>query len=416
MLTFHGMTVFIQEGRFRQLLVKTCIALLLGWHVYALLLPFIVFGLVGEIIKLRPAVSPSPARVWLVRQLYRARAYLSLFRSRYLTLGVVALLFGLAVLSFNFANEYIALDGEKGLTELPSVHSMLYRAGQKEWFNTAYADQLAWQPFLKEQFYRIAGMSVPYSLPVVGDELHRAASARFGLYVAIVGMIVFCACLAGLMFVRPKILWATLVLSGFCWALPLRHSVAFHVFEAMFYIGIPLVFFSLILLYIRRLSSDRLVAVLSVAALLVFAIASFQMSRIGHNTAIAWWKDSSKTSYAEAAEYQRTMVADFEVIRRITIGKTVFVPQEPLDAGFSGARQSTAYYLSGSVILFEHQADQRHLADFILLRERFDGPALLTPENRLAFLYDQELYQEPTNRIIEKSGKPPTTSPTNKPP
>lgn len=46
MLTFHGMVLFLQEGRFQQLLVKTCVALLLGWHVFALLLPFIVFGLV----------------------------------------------------------------------------------------------------------------------------------------------------------------------------------------------------------------------------------------------------------------------------------------------------------------------------------------------------------------------------------
>ena len=48
MLTFHGMVLFLQEGRVRQLLVKTCVALLLGWHVFALLLPFIVFGLVRE--------------------------------------------------------------------------------------------------------------------------------------------------------------------------------------------------------------------------------------------------------------------------------------------------------------------------------------------------------------------------------
>ena len=33
MLTFHGMVVFVQEDRFRQLLGKVCAALLLGWHV-----------------------------------------------------------------------------------------------------------------------------------------------------------------------------------------------------------------------------------------------------------------------------------------------------------------------------------------------------------------------------------------------
>ena len=45
MLVFHGMAVYATEGRFGQLLGKTCVALLLGWHVYALLLPYVVLGL-----------------------------------------------------------------------------------------------------------------------------------------------------------------------------------------------------------------------------------------------------------------------------------------------------------------------------------------------------------------------------------
>ena len=53
MLTFHGMVIFVQEGRFRQLLVKTCIALLLGWHVLALLLPFVILGLASDLIRAR---------------------------------------------------------------------------------------------------------------------------------------------------------------------------------------------------------------------------------------------------------------------------------------------------------------------------------------------------------------------------
>ena len=52
MLTFHGMVVFAQDGRFRQLLVKTCAALLLGWQVLALLLPIVILGLF------------TPPRIW----------------------------------------------------------------------------------------------------------------------------------------------------------------------------------------------------------------------------------------------------------------------------------------------------------------------------------------------------------------
>ena len=45
LLTFHGVVVFLQDGRFRQLLVKACAALLLGWHVLALVAAFVVLGL-----------------------------------------------------------------------------------------------------------------------------------------------------------------------------------------------------------------------------------------------------------------------------------------------------------------------------------------------------------------------------------
>ena len=66
MLAFHGMVVFVQDGRFRQLLIKACAALLVGWHVYALLLAFIVFGLAREIGALtrRRSDSANSPPVW----------------------------------------------------------------------------------------------------------------------------------------------------------------------------------------------------------------------------------------------------------------------------------------------------------------------------------------------------------------
>ena len=68
MVTFHGMIIFVQEGRFRQLLVKTCIALLIGWHVLALLLPFVIIGLASDLLRARSAAAtftpppPPPPR------------------------------------------------------------------------------------------------------------------------------------------------------------------------------------------------------------------------------------------------------------------------------------------------------------------------------------------------------------------
>ena len=53
MLAFHGMVLFAQEGRFRQLLVKTAGALLLGWHVVGLVAAFVPLALGRELVPSR---------------------------------------------------------------------------------------------------------------------------------------------------------------------------------------------------------------------------------------------------------------------------------------------------------------------------------------------------------------------------
>ena len=74
--------------------------------------------------------------------------------------------------------------------------------------------------------------------------------------------------------------------------------------RVLFYIGIPLTCFSLVLSYIHRLSSNRLLVGLAVAALIIFILSSFQMGRIGRGP--------------EAAAFHERLIADFESIRRMT--------------------------------------------------------------------------------------------------
>ena len=45
MLVFHGMAAFAQEGRRRQLLAKTAVALSLGWHAAGLIVAFVLLAL-----------------------------------------------------------------------------------------------------------------------------------------------------------------------------------------------------------------------------------------------------------------------------------------------------------------------------------------------------------------------------------
>ena len=367
MLTFHALVVFVQEGRFRQLVVKTCAALLLGWHVYALLLPFIVFGLAGEWFRGR-------GRPWTTR-------LAGLAGSRHLALGVVALAFGLSVLAFNIAREYAAVassaaffaqDREPTLANLPSFQSMSYRLGWDPGFNERHAGHLAWPSFLGHQFRRAGRVSLPYRLRPEDREADWPAWIAWGIIVSGV-------CAVGLVFARHRILLATLAAAGFCWGVLMRHSTAFHEFEGMFLVGLPLVFFSLALLQVRRVS-ERLVGGCAVAALLVFVLSSLQMNR----------------GPDENASVYRAMLSDFDVIRGIaTAGAVVFVPSTHRNSDrFSGAERSLNYFLSGRIIVTRLAGGRRRdRVDFVLTRKRTpDGTGLLTPDNREVFLHDRAAF------------------------
>ena len=332
----------------------------------------------------------------------------SLLRSRYLALGVVALLFGTAVLSFNFANEYVALKGETGLTELPSVQSMLKRIGRIEDTNVRRAERIAkrvaWPSFLKWQFYRIGGMSLPYSFTGrVTESIDLARGFPLALQEGrgvLIGILVSGTCLVGLAFVRHPILCATLVLSGFCWGLPMRHATAFHDFESLFYIGLPLVLFSLVLLAIHRLSGRRLVPGLSVGAMLVFVLSTFEMASSSYTT--------------DVIELQKEEMAELNVIRKMTDGKVVFVdvplftllrfPGDPMSK--ADVKRYYRFFLAGRTILF--RPEQRRFADFFI-GYRLPGEGSLTPDNRWVFLYDvydENVYERHIDQTIEETGDP----------
>ena len=398
MLVFHGMAVFEQEGRFAQLPIKACIALLLDWHVYALLLPFIVFGLIRELIKTRSAASTPPPPLCQLE-----RATLSLLRSRYLTLGVVALIFGASVLTFNFTNEYLALNREIPLTELPSFRSMMNRTGIEPVF-LEREEHLDWPAFPERQFYRIGAMSIPFVLfPSYVSEpmtlfnfIDFNAESPPRLFV-ILGIAVSAASLIGLLLVRRHtILLATLALSGFCWALPMRHSVAApnHNFEAVFYIGVTLTLFSLVLLLLRKLSGERLVAALSVAALLIFILSALRMTQL-NNT-------------AQMPKLHKAVAADFESIRNMTQDGDAIFMRKKLATRVGNRIWVFGYYLTeyltGKIRLSEEEIVQAARArDFIITNERLDGFASLTPKNRLLFLYKWDDFHSHVDRSIEES-------------
>ena len=161
-------------------------------------------------------------------------------------------------LSFNFTNEYFALEGEAALTSyrLSSLCCGALGLALPEYY-TVVSSRLDWLPYLQGQFSRIGVASIPFFLPGYVNVFEVGyGEASNGLLSVFVGTGMLGASLIGLIVCRYKILVATLISAGIVWALTVRHSGYVHDFEALFYIGIPLTCFSLVLLCIRRLAND----------------------------------------------------------------------------------------------------------------------------------------------------------------
>ena len=394
LLVFHGMVIFEQEGRLRQLLLKTCAALLLGWHVYALLLPFIAFGLARELVKARSSGSASTNAARSIRL-----AALSLTRSRYLTLGVAALLFGISILTFNFTNEYFALNRETSPTELYSfrsmIRSMTYQgvgSDFKELQNPADpAVYLTWTSFPERQLHRVGAMALPYAFSPSFVDRDLNLLLPFVIY----GTAAFGACMIGLLFVRRhRILLAALALSGFCWTLPMRYNTAWpwHDFEALLYVGIALTLFSLLLSLCRRMAGERLVAVLSIAALLIFVASALRMSQL-------------TASDQQADEIHKTTISDFEAIRSIT-NRGNLVQTDAIPRAYKRIKTFN-YYLSGRIQMSANRPTPPDRApDFVVTDMRLDGLSTLTPQNQMIFLYEWDDYHRRIDEIIAQTDAP----------
>ena len=368
LLVLHGIAVFATDGRFRQLLAKTCVALLLGWHVYALLLPFVLLGLAAA---------------------FRRRDREGV--RRHLTLGAVALAFGTMVLAANFTREYLALGGEMALAELPSVESMLLRTGFAEAVrpdrpgaagpppNSELRTSKDWPAVAARQLKRVA-WSIPYAVGYfVGDGRPDSGMANKGALIVALGVVFSVLVVVAILVLflspntRHRLPLAALALSGPCWAFGMPNQ-SYHPFEGMFDIGIFLAFFALALPRLDRLRGGRAgCSVLAgVAAVPTFALSSFLMARV---TALD----------PELVAYEKALAADADSIRELADGKTILISSVIDACRTEWVRANWKQYFQGYVIV---KLSNRHAADFVV-SEPIEGARTLTPGNRRVFLYDR---------------------------
>ncbi len=378
MLVFHGVVLFEVEGgkrRFWELAARVCVALLLGWHVYGLLLPYLAFVAVREAVGAWHTGAGGAASA--ARRL--AAAVAGVLRGRAVMLAALALLFGAGMLGYNLAREHAALDGRRTLAELPSARSMLLRTGLGE---TKYADaeDRQWPAFPRWQFHRVGAVSVPFALSGDADLDEFAWRDSEAPMLFWIGVIATVGTLAGFAVFRgPKGPLAALALTGFVWALLVPHNVAWvsHQYETMFHVGVPLCLFAALLFLVRRLWRPA-PAICAALAVVVF---------VASNIALGLRQRDAGEAHA-----QRAQTAEFESAAKTIGGGSVWVHAHTQALNrFVNQRHFVNFYMAGNFLhigrldLFDDKTIGA--LDFVLAFERYDIPALLTPEHRLVFLY-----------------------------
>ena len=377
-LIFHGMTIFVQEGRFRQLLIKTFIALFFGWHSYAILLPFIIFGVIRDFRQRKSIDTKSNGTRW-VYSLSRVVA------NRFLILAMIAFLWGAILLSFNLVNEYLALDGERAWRDLPTVQSLRLRTGFNAMLNEEHRDALNIRAFTFENMYRIGGNSIPFSLPGFSNNLGLSKDSALETHGVALG-IAFLALATLIIFAtRAKILIVPLVAMGFVWSFPFRHQSAFHDTESIFYIGIPLVTFSILIMYIQRVVNVKISALLSLLSLLILCFSIAQISRIGYD-------NNEKIQ-------QKFLFDDIEKVRTYADEKVLFISIPLINERFS-LGWPLGFYFPDSLISID--GDNRS-ADYVLSGESLAGTETLIPDTVSIFLYNVDEYNWGYDEVISRA-------------
>ena len=443
-LTFHGMAVFVREGRVRQLALKSGAAVLLDWQALALLLPFAAFGAAGAAIraaraaggeragkaavfspstainavipKARAAVFPAPTAMSAVASKARAAVFLAptamsavaskaravlppavlgAARSPHAAVAAIALAAAGAALGFNIANEYAVLGGETPISETTTVQSAAVRLSGE------IAGEFSWTRFLRTELHRAGAAHLSLALPGYGDGLIRMGEGWSPIMA--VGAAALAACAAAVFWARKRApLLAPLALSVFIWDLAIRQYVVTHLYQAQFQFAPALALFSAALLWAGERFGARASAALALAAAAVFTLGAFQMNALAHDD--------------EATE--KALMADFEAMREIARGKTVYLDPSIGANASAGFPHDASFFLSGSAIMSvnyegiippDAMQPVIEAADFVLSRERFAGVESLAPNSREAFLYDSRdiaAMRLAEYRAVASSGEP----------
>jgi hypothetical protein len=273
----------------------------------------------------------------------------SIIRHPAFLLLVIGIIWGASLLSYNVVVE--ANKSDIPIKQTSILLSARKRLSLNPEFNQENEDIINWRDFSAVQVNRIIQWSFPVNKADFGFWGNLFV---LGLMFAVTGIFV------RKQTVEKRIIYLILVFSGFAWLFPLRNLAAFHDYTAMYYIGLPLVFYSSIFTLLNP--SRKIMYCLAVLSVVVYVAAIVQV------------KDLHEARVGNASQY----TYDFEhILEKIDgQGKNIYLREE-----IPYAPYAPLFYLS------EDYLSPIGLADYVISRDKKFLPNNLTPDNTVVFLF-----------------------------
>ena len=328
-MTFHGIVVYHLHQRKPQLFLKALFGLCLGWHIFSMLLAYIVFLSISDF--------------------YQNRSVSRLLKSDQFKLGLLSLLVGILLLGVNFVNEAVVTN--KPITEIDSFQSAKNRIGQDNAFQKQYDEYLALGAFSSEQLHRIGAMAIPYFFKDSGN-------------FKIAGGIILILTLLGCCLSKNRVLLLTLWASGFLWAYPMRGYTFSHDYQSIYYIGIPVILFYMIVNGVPK-KMRAILPLILLLSVIVFIATNVEFNR----------------SKAINAHKTNPVTYDFQNIINYTQGGNIFFI-DGIMSEIAYGYHAVEFYLSGNYF-----TENKGFAEYIVSKNRNYNAFLLTPSNSKVFLF-----------------------------
>jgi hypothetical protein len=348
LLAAYAAAVYWLDGRDRPLYLFSLAAVSIGrgYCALAVLLLWVMMELVRT-------VAPA-GRGWRAA----ANAWL---RGKPVKVLLVSAIWSATLLSYN-----VAVEAQKRGVSLPHtsiVESAARRLGLTPVGRPAIEARLEWRSFAVEQAKRIivlcAPMLFPERLLLENRIVQYSLASVYGLL-----LITFVPRrVARIKRSGERYFVILLLLSGFVWLFPMKRLAAPHGYTAMYYVGVPLVLYSLLMSLACR--SKTLQAGLLALSAVVFVVAN-SFANLAHAKAVPVVNE-----YTEDAQSILHAIGPGEKNIHVEGGYESLVP---------GARFAAGFYLDG------HCLTPLPYADFVITRDIARARASLTPRNRHLFL------------------------------